>query len=139
MILMGCSVNQLSKDYYDYKKNLRHGLVPISQTKKPERVENKPFPINFKQAELGRTVYLKHCAMCHGKDAKGNGPKASNFFPKPRNLVKVVNEVPNFKFYLAVSEWQKTMPGWSEPLTEDEIIYIEMYLKSLSNKHKDKS
>jgi hypothetical protein len=133
---MGCSVNQLSKDYYSYKKNLRHGLIPVAQKKDPGRVEDKPFPINFKQAELGRNVYLKHCAICHGNDAKGDGPKAKNFFPKPRDLVKIVKEVPDFKFYLAVSEWQKTMPGWSQPLTEDEILYIEMYLKSLSNKDK---
>jgi cytochrome c553 len=131
---MGCSVNQLSKDYYDYKKELRHGLIPVARKKPAEREEKIPFPINFKQAELGRNVYLKHCAMCHGDDARGNGPKAGNFFPRPRDLVKTVKEVPNFKFYLAVSEWQKTMPGWNEPLTEDEILYIEMYLKSLSNK-----
>lgn len=130
--LIGCSVNQVSKDYYDYKKQLRHGLIPVAKKTK----SNKDYDIDLspKNITLGRAVYVKHCIMCHGNEAKGDGPKAKNFYPAPRDLVKVVQEVPNFKFYLSVSEWQNTMPGWTSPLTEDEIKYVEAYLVSLAKK-----
>ncbi len=134
ILLFGCSINQSSKDFYTYKKNLRHGLIPIASSSKTER--KYEIDLSPKNLELGRALYVKECKMCHGENAKGDGPKAANFYPPPRDLVKVVEEVPNFKFYLSVSKWQNTMPGWINPLTEDEIKYIEAYLISLVKKDK---
>lgn len=136
LFLFGCSVNQFSKDFYDYKKKLRHGLIPISRKAKT----NKDYNIDLspKTLSLGRAVYVKHCQICHGTEAKGDGPKANSFYPKPRDLVKVVKEVPNFKFYLSVSEWQNTMPGWTTPLTQDELKYVEAYLVSLAKQEDNK-
>jgi len=132
-IITSCSVNQLSKDYYDYKKELRHGLIPIAKgTKGPYKSIDRA--LNPKNISIGREIYVKNCLMCHGKDGKGNGPKADNFFPKPKDLTALSQEVPNFKFYLSVSKWQETMPGWVSPLTEEDISYIEVYLKSLNKK-----
>jgi mono/diheme cytochrome c family protein len=34
----------------------------------------------------GRSLYLRHCASCHGFEAKGDGPDADAFAEKPRNL-----------------------------------------------------
>ena len=131
--LLGCSINQVSKDYYSYRKTLRHGLIPLAKTPNNKN-QNYKIDLSEKSISMGRALYVKNCKMCHGNEAKGNGPKAANFYPPPRDLVNVINEVPNFKFYLSVSKWQNTMPGWVNPLTEDEIKYIEAYLVSLSKK-----
>lgn len=132
ILFTSCTMNQVSKDYYAYKRELRHGLIPIANNPKAKKKNNYKIDLSPKNISMGRSVYIKHCAMCHGNEAKGDGVKAENFYPAPRDLVKVVQDVPNFKFYLSVSKWQNTMPGWTNPLTEDEIKYIEAYLISLA-------
>lgn len=34
----------------------------------------------------GKSVYLEHCAACHGENGDGNGPAAVWVFPRPRNF-----------------------------------------------------
>lgn len=34
----------------------------------------------------GRLLFLRECAPCHGEQARGDGPDAPTFLPKPRNL-----------------------------------------------------
>ena len=43
-----------------------------------EKVEIKEAPITWKQAALGdgEALFMEACAVCHGVDAKGNGPAA---------------------------------------------------------------
>lgn len=36
--------------------------------------------------ELGKMVYMQHCASCHGVQGKGDGPLASTMEPKPSNF-----------------------------------------------------
>jgi len=37
----------------------------------------------------GRQLYIQHCASCHGMDAKGNGPVASELKTAPSNLTTI--------------------------------------------------
>jgi len=36
--------------------------------------------------DQGKNLYDDKCQICHGADAKGNGPAASSFNPRPANL-----------------------------------------------------
>lgn len=36
----------------------------------------------------GKKVYLAQCALCHGNEAKGNGPGGMGLNPRPRDLVE---------------------------------------------------
>ncbi len=36
--------------------------------------------------EAGKTIYLQHCAACHGDGGDGNGPASVWLFPRPRNF-----------------------------------------------------
>jgi mono/diheme cytochrome c family protein len=52
--------------------------------------------------ELGRELYARHCAACHGPDGSGQGVAAAFLFPKPRDfragrfrLVSTSNNVPS--------------------------------------------
>ncbi len=45
------------------------------------------------QLKMGKELYGRHCASCHGVEAKGNGPSAQFYIPRPRNIVEGV-----FKF-----------------------------------------
>lgn len=56
----------------------------------------------------GQQIFDNHCAICHGKDGKGNGPMSSGFSPPPANFTsssfwqgnvaqKITNTVKNGK------------------------------------------
>lgn len=56
---------------------------------------------------LGRRVYAKRCAVCHGPDGRGNGPAAPSMIPRPRD------------FTLALFKYKSTLR--SEPPTDDDL------------------
>jgi DMSO reductase family type II enzyme heme b subunit len=72
------------------------------------------------RAELGRQLYARHCAACHGERGDGQGVAAAYLFPKPRDfragrfrLVSTANNVPTKADLQAVLE--RGMPGSSMP------------------------
>ncbi|OGS04289.1 MAG: hypothetical protein A3G41_04145 [Elusimicrobia bacterium RIFCSPLOWO2_12_FULL_59_9] len=38
------------------------------------------------EMSLGKDLYIRHCAVCHGEAGQGNGPAATFLFPKPRDF-----------------------------------------------------
>src|SRR5438477_4412815 len=46
----------------------------------------KHVPITRTPSNSGREMYDSYCAVCHGKDAKGNGPAASAMKTPPADL-----------------------------------------------------
>lgn len=138
IFLISCSnFNQNSQDYYQSKGKMRHGIIPLTSPKlmatKKQKVVQK---LDKEQVARGKQVYLKNCYNCHGIDGKGNGPGAIDLEVKPRNLVKVVQEVPNFKFFMAISQWQGKMPGWVSALNEQELEDVNIYIQHLGQTQK---
>lgn len=75
-------------------------------------------------------LYEKHCLSCHGKNGEGDGPLALKSDHKPANLRKLAKEVPNFKFFMSISQWQGDMPGWKEKFNETDREDLVAYIKS---------
>src|SRR3989442_2682752 len=59
---------------------------------------------------LGRRVYARRCAVCHGPDGRGNGPAAPSLTPRPRD------------FTLGQFEYKSTAPD--QPPTDDDLISV---------------
>ncbi len=87
----------------------------------------------------GREIFQKHCALCHGADAKGTGALAATLPRKPANLtdcrltaedpVEVVQGVIRHGGpYVGLSS---VMPAWQGTLSESEIADVAAYVKSL--------
>ena len=55
--------------------------------------ENQPgvkhVPITRASSTSGKEMYQSYCAVCHGKDAKGNGPAASAMKASPTDLTQL--------------------------------------------------
>ncbi|GIW95003.1 MAG: hypothetical protein KatS3mg110_3044 [Pirellulaceae bacterium] len=58
-------------------------------------------PASGQPASLGRQLYLRHCAGCHGEQGDGQGVAAPQLYPRPRDfrtgkfrLVSTTNNVP---------------------------------------------
>ena len=41
--------------------------------------------------EFGKTLYMQHCASCHGAEGAGDGPVATYIEPKPTDLRKLAS------------------------------------------------
>ena len=59
----------------------------IDQTS--ENVQNKALRGSYDGIKLGREEFLKTCAVCHGKSAKGDGLFSSQLKRKPSDLTKI--------------------------------------------------
>ena len=58
------------------------------------RPATPPPPAPVAEAPInGRTVFLTHCATCHGEKGDGNGPAAEFLFPRPRNFTGGVYKI----------------------------------------------
>ena len=122
-----CSnINTISNDYYQSKKKLRHGVIPIT---KVEKEVSSIFLKPSQQSILrGAKLYKKNCFNCHGKEGRGNGPIGHEQAIKPANLRKLVNDLPNFELYFLISELKGEMPGWKKVMSEEEKRDIRNYL-----------
>ena len=49
----------------------------------------KHVPIQHTSAASGKEMFTTYCAVCHGKDAKGNGPAASALNKQPADLTRL--------------------------------------------------
>ena len=75
-------------------------------------------------AEEGAALFGKHCAVCHGKEAKGANAPA--LVPDDRDLDELV---------LIVRQGVGMMPAFSrDQLSDADISEINAYLKTLSSK-----
>jgi len=87
----------------------------------------------------GREIFQKHCALCHGADAKGTGQLAATLPRKPANLtdcrltaedpVEVIQGV--IRHGGSYVSRSPVMPAWQGTLSEAEIADVAAYVKSL--------
>ncbi|MCH8055901.1 MAG: c-type cytochrome, partial [Deltaproteobacteria bacterium] len=107
------------------------GMIKTAELKAP--------PPSSKLLALGKRVYNKQCAACHGLQGQGDGKAAYLLYPKPRNFVAA-------KFRL-VSTWERVptdqdlfntitrgmpgsaMPSWGH-LSEEQRWALVQYVKS---------
>ena len=59
-----------------------------------------PPPDSPELLALGKAVYEKQCAACHGPGGRGDGEAAYLLYPKPRDLTQAA--------YRLVSTWERT-------------------------------
>ena len=103
----------------------------------------------------GRTLYLRYCASCHGRDGRGDGPVAPALGEKPTDLTKLAaanGGVFNLEAVVEAIDGTRTlrahgvseMPIWGEVFQADpaspleqqivaggRVIAIARYLRSL--------
>jgi mono/diheme cytochrome c family protein len=122
-----CSrINVQSRDmYYSSKQKIRHGIIPIETT---SQVEQR---LSEESIERGKLLYVAHCLSCHGPRGIGDGPNAKDQKIHPADLQRLAKDVPNFKFFMSVSQWQGDMPGWKVPFNELDREDLVAYIKTL--------
>jgi high-affinity iron transporter len=82
----------------------------------------------------GHSLYLANCAVCHGADARGDGPNAKNLNPPPVNLVEHVPHHTDAELLGWITNGIPTtaMPAFGGKLSPDERESLLQYLRQLS-------
>ena len=127
----------------NYIKRLILSFVAVALIAVPgAALAGSPSPINKDLLEKGKKVYFKRCVWCHGVEGGGDGPSADRLFTRPRNFIQGtfkirwtdsgelpldINLVNTVKNGLQGS----AMPAWGEFLSEDEILAVVQFVKSL--------
>ena len=125
-----------------------------------ERIKEEKSVVKISKngVELGRQEFIQSCAICHGDNAKGNGPFSSELYKRPDDLtlIKMKNKgVFPFKKLYEIIDGRKSesihgprsMPIWgdrytaeswlevstkhSETLARGKIFELLLYLESI--------
>lgn len=91
--------------------------------------------------QAGRTLYERHCSVCHGSKGRGDGTAAYLLHPAPRDfasgrfrLVSTQNGVPTEADLIATM--RRGMPGSAMPpwewLAEEDLWNLALYVRNLS-------
>jgi len=100
-------------------------------------------PAAAQDVELGRVLYDKWCAACHGADGAGDGWAAAYMLPRPRDFTRAVyqirttasGELPtdaNMRRVIDEGMPGTAMPGWRSRLGAADRDAVIAYLKTFS-------
>ncbi len=95
-------------------------------------------------AEAARTLYVRHCAACHGPEGHGDGPAGQHLYPKPRAFSDspmrfAATGAGEDRILDAITRTiregmpRSSMPGFGGVLTESEIRGIAQYVHDLGS------
>jgi len=89
-------------------------------------------------AAHGAAVFRSHCVLCHGPEARGCGPAARLYVPRPANLTASAR-TPEYKMRIirgggASMGRSSAMPAWGGELSEQDIADLVRHLSTLERK-----
>lgn len=131
LLLSACArVNvQERASYAENQKKLRHGIIPrevsVTPKKDADRIARK---LDQASIERGKRIYQQNCMSCHGETGLGDGPLGDKEMYAPANLRQTIKEVPDFDFFIAISEWEGSMPGWKRRFNDAELEDLKNYI-----------
>ena len=104
--------------------------------KAPPEAAQKINPLQMNEASIqeGRKSYAQSCASCHGKNARGDGPKAKYLGQEPADLLKRIENHSESDFFWKISTGRGEMPGYEGKLSKQQIWSIINYIKFLQGK-----
>jgi copper transport protein len=95
-----------------------------------------PVPMSAASVAAGQALYQNHCAVCHGINARGDGPMAASLNPKPADLhASHVDLHSDGDMYSWIKNGypDSAMPGFGAKLSDEQIWQLVNYVRSLRN------
>ena len=79
----------------------------------------------------GKSIYVEHCAGCHGSEGKGDGYRILG--PDPANLTSPSTQKKSDSTLLrTIHEGKPNMPSWKVRLSEQESRDVLAYVRTLA-------
>ncbi len=93
----------------------------------------KPLPNGLHgDAAKGKVLYETNCVPCHGKNGKGDGPRAFFIIPKPENFTgndaRAELNRPHLFKHVSEGVTGTVMPAWARVLNKQQIADVSEYV-----------
>jgi mono/diheme cytochrome c family protein len=84
---------------------------------------------------VSTAVYRAQCRVCHGEEAKGDGPAAAALTPRPPDLTRSerVRRMSDEELLQFLSVGKGSMPGFGKILTEQELRALVAWLQAMND------
>lgn len=108
-----------------------HEVVP-----KEYRGAQSPLKPSISDVVAGGTIYVQHCAACHGKSGMGDGEAGKSLAPSPALLAWMIQRPLAVDEYLmwtiseGGAEFKTSMPAFKGTLTRDQIWKVIAYMRA---------
>ena len=109
------------------------GLLMAHGWKAPSEAADRPNPFtgNPDSAARGERLFQQYCALCHGKQARGDGALAKNLKTRPTNLVLRAGHHSDGDFAWKIANGRGDMPAFKDQLTKNQIWDLVNFIQGL--------
>jgi len=90
-----------------------------------------PVPRSAAALAGGQQLFTTYCAVCHGADARGEGPITAKFIPAPNLTDPELQAKSDGHFYATIRDGGLVMPAYGEALSHGERWQIVLFLRGL--------
>jgi mono/diheme cytochrome c family protein len=111
-------------------------MTVVAQSKAwevPAKFKSMKNPVASNDASIkaGQSVYARNCAMCHGKNGLGDGPKVRALKTVPNNftLADFQNQTDGEHFY-KTKTGRGDMPKYEGKLTDNDIWNVVNFMRT---------
>jgi mono/diheme cytochrome c family protein len=118
-------------------------IVLMSQTQKqdawvvPDNYKTMKSPVKADNAtiNIGKTLYMKNCASCHGKTGLGDGPKAKSIKTSSGDMTSDAyqNQTDGEHFY-KTKFGRGDMPKYDKKIPDEDIWAVVHYMRTFKKK-----
>lgn len=142
VLLWGSTLLAHGEEHRHAENSNRH-LAAMQQvkTKIPEEyrlMDRTPVTPTKQSLTKGQELFLKHCAACHGREGKGDGPVAKGLPTPPANFLDLKHSAiyaPGEKFWLIGNGATETgMPGFAAQIGPLDRWHLVNHILSLQAK-----
>jgi mono/diheme cytochrome c family protein len=100
----------------------------------PDKYKNMANPVKSDAASIaaGKALYTQHCASCHGKKGKGDGPKAAQLDTESGDFTLAsFQSQTDGALYYKTFEGRKDMPSYKKKIAEaNDIWSVVNYMRT---------
>jgi mono/diheme cytochrome c family protein len=92
----------------------------------PDKAAKTPNPVKADAASVsaGKSLWVQHCASCHGKTGLGDGNKAAQLKTQPSDFTKADYQgQPDGALFYKISEGRDDMPSFKKKIPDAEDIW----------------
>jgi putative copper export protein/mono/diheme cytochrome c family protein len=111
-------------------------LPPLAVDAYPTTYRRSPLPYQAQSIDRGAMLYAAHCAICHGRGGKGDGPGGAGLPRSPADLTAAhtaQHTVGDLFWWITHGIPAAGMPAFGQAVAEDERWDVINFLRALSS------